>query len=132
MTPRVEQELVLIRQYFPEAEYLESGSGWVRLPEFNFPADIWSKNIADVCFQIPNAYPGQAPYGFYVKEGLRPKGNNALPSNYTETSEPPFGGIWGKFSWQIDGKWEATADVQGGSNLISFIWSFKDRLKEAN
>ena len=131
MTPRLEQELELIKKYFPDVEYREGG--WFRLPNFKFPTGIWMKDIEDVCFQAPSGYPGQPPYGFYVKEGLKLKESNQNPSkNYTETNETPFGGMWGKFSWQVDGTWQPTADVQGGSNLISFIRSFNDRLIEGN
>ncbi len=130
MTPRIEQELALIRQYFSNAEYQEGG--WIRLPNFKIPKDIWIKDFEDVCFQIPNGYPGQPPYGFNIKGGLKLKGNNQNPSNYAETIETSFGGMWGKFSWHVDGVWHPTDDVRSGSNLISFIRSFNDRLKEAN
>ncbi len=129
MNPRIEQEIALIRQYFPNAEYKEGG--WVRLPNFKIPNDKWMKDNDDFCFQIPTGYPGQPPYGFYVKGGLKPKGNNQNPSNYAEAKDTPFGGMWGKFSWQVDGEWQPTADVRSGSNLISFIRSFNDRLSEA-
>ncbi len=132
MTPRIEQELTLIRIYFPDVEYLESGGGWIRLSNFKLPYGIWSKDMVDVCFQIPSGYPGQAPYGFYVKDGLRLIRNSQIPTNYAVTSETPFGRTWGKFSWQVDGVWQPTADVHSGGNLISFIRSFTDRLLEAN
>jgi hypothetical protein len=130
MTPRIEQEIELIRKYFYNAEYQEAG--WIRLPAFNFPPGVWTKESEDVCFLIPNGYPGQPPYGFYVKGGIRVKSNGQNPSTYTESSEPAFGGVWGKFSWQVDGAWQPTADVHTGSNLISFIRSFNDRLREGN
>jgi len=133
MTPRIEQEIKLIRKYYSNSRYKEHGNGWVILLDMLFPKKgIWSVDYSDICFCIPNGYPGQPPYGFYVKGGLRVKCNNVLPGSYTETNETPFDGIWGKLSWQIDGIWKPSSDVHRGSNLISFIRSFNDRLVEAN
>jgi hypothetical protein len=130
MTPRIAQEFELIKKFFPNVEYKEGG--WIRLPVFKIMSGSWSKNSEDICFQAPNGYPGQPPYGFYVKGGMQLKNNNQKIGNYTETKETPFGGIWGKFSWQVDGVWQPTADVKSGSNLLSFIRSFNDRLMEGH
>jgi len=129
MTPRIEQELELIRKYYPDAECREDG--WVRLPAFMIKSDSWSKKSEDFCFRIPNGFPAQPPYGFFVKGGLAHKNNRAV-LNYTLSPETPFGGIWGKFSWQVDRAWLVRADARRGNNLLSFIRSFNERLMEGN
>lgn len=122
-------ELDLVRRYYPIAEWHpQSSGGWIRIPKYQLPAAIWNADACDISFEVRPAYPGEAPYGFYVGEGLRVGGQK--PANYEEPATTPFPGTWGKFSWSYDAAWTPRADVVSGSNLTTFIRSFRDRLMQ--
>jgi hypothetical protein len=125
---RIAQELALLRSRHRDLEYWEDGR-WVRLPAYPL-FHGWNRETTDVAFQIKVEYPGAAPYGFYVPAGLQHNGRT--PSSYNEPAQaqPPFGGSWGFFSWQVEAGWFPTADVVTGSNLLSFARTFADRFKE--
>jgi hypothetical protein len=129
MKERIEKELQLLRPHFPNLDYREDGQ-WVRIPGYPLPSG-WSPQAPDVVFQIPAAFPGTPPYGFYVPAGLR--FNGQTPGNYTEPActQPPFGGSWGLFSWSIDG-WRPTAtpDPVRGYSLVSWVTGFANRFQE--
>lgn len=129
MRERIEQELALLRQRYPDLEYREDGR-WVRVPSYRLPAG-WNRASTDVAFQIPTGFPGTPPYGIYVPAGLT--FNSAGLANYTEpaASQPPFGGTWGLFSWTtLDGQWRATADLIDGYTLLNWVTGFADRFRE--
>lgn len=131
MTDRIKQELALLRRHFPQAEWHEAGAnGWVLIPDFPIPGDVWDKDTAKICFEVPTVYPGQAPYAFYVEGGLHLKGKTGNPLSYNEPAETRFPGTWGKFSWQHEASWRPTTDLASGSNLTNFVLTFKDRLAE--
>jgi len=130
---RIAAELDLLRQFFPQAEWHEAGAGeWVKIPDYPLPPGIWNREHETVCFEVPPAYPGQAPYAFCVTAGLRLRHSTGLPQNYQEGAATPFPGSWGRFSWAHDGTWRPTADLSSGSNLSNFVLTFADRLKEAS
>lgn len=129
MRERIQQELELLRKRYPDLEYQEE-SHWVRIPAYALPAG-WNRPSTHVAFQIPTAYPGTPPYGIYVPAGLT--FNAARPNNYTEpaSTQPPFEGSWGIFSWApADGQWRPTADRVTGSNLSNWASGFADRFRE--
>ena len=129
MKERIEKELELLRQQFPKLEYRDDGQ-WVRLPAYALPSG-WSLQAPDVVFQIPAAFPGTPPYGFYVPAGLR--FNGQIPGNYTEpaATQPPFHGSWGLFSWHVP-NWRPTAtpDPVRGYSLLSWAKGFASRFEE--
>jgi len=127
MNERIEQELELLRKHFPELEYREEG-GWILIPKYGGPGGIWTVSNPDVCFQIPPAYPGQKPYGFYVRLPFALNSGGEI-KNATPSEEPPFGGQWLKFSWDLP-DWRATSDLQSGYNLLNWALSFRRRLDE--
>ena len=129
MNERMEQELILLRKEFPALEFKEDLM-WVLLPSYKFPPGIWSSDFGTVCFQIPPGYPGNPPYSFFVMGGLRLKGTDDKPSSYEEPTQTPFDGVWGKFSWAHNNSWIPTSDLSSGSNLLNFVHSFQDRLRE--
>ena len=130
MNDRIKQELELLKKEYPNLEFKEEGQ-WIFLPEYRLPIDIWNKDSTAVCFQIPAAYPGEAPYGFFIHSDLVTKDTNEKPTNaYTDPATTSFDGSWGKFSWQHDESWRPTSDLNSGSNLLNFVRSFQDRLKE--
>jgi len=121
--------LELLRRRFPSLEYRDDGQ-WVRIPVYALPSG-WSPQAPDVVFQIPTAFPGTPPYGFYVPAGLR--FNGRVPSSYTEpaSTQPPFGASWGFFSWHVP-NWRATAtpDPIRGYSLVSWAMGFATRFEE--
>jgi hypothetical protein len=128
---RIDKEIALLRTRYPHLEYRADGR-WVRIPAYRLPKG-WRPRTTDVAFQIPATYPGGPPYGIYVLSGIRFGGD--LPANYTEpaTTQPPFGGSWGIFSWSTaDGQWRATAepDPVRGYSLLSWVNGFADRFSE--
>ena len=129
MTERIQAELTLIQQVFPEMVYQEKGY-WLLLPSYPLP-EGWNRLETDVAFQIGDGYPAAPPYGFYTSSGIQFQG--VTPSNYTDpaANQPPFREKWGFFSWApINGVWKPTADVQRGSNLLQWARGFADRFQE--
>lgn len=128
MQERIDQELALLRQRYRDVEYRAEGR-WVRVPAYRLPAD-WNWASTDVAFQIPIGHPGTQPYGICVPTGLLFK--NQRPDNYIEPADPapPFGGTWGRFSWQPDGLWQPAAQIAAGSNLLNWVVGFADRFRE--
>lgn len=128
MSERIAQELTMLRICWPDLEYVEAGH-WVRIPRYALPRGIWTVEAVEVAFQIPEQLPGQAPYGFYVRPGLLLAEDNSPPGNYTYPAATPFGDGWGKFSWS-PAEWRPAADPAAGSNMVGFVRSFSDRLRE--
>lgn len=133
MNSRIEKELEILRSFYPKVTYIENGQ-WVLVEDYPIPLGLsWNQQQTNICFQIPLAYPGSPPYGFYVPAGILYDGSP--PKNgYRESPDnnPPFPGTWGFFSWQHDTGWHATSDLQTGSNLINFVRTFKDRFLEGS
>lgn len=130
MDERVHQELDLLRKYYPNMEYVESGQ-WILIKGYPTPeGSSWKPPNPDVCFQIPVGYPGTPPDWFHVPAGITCNGQR--PNNYTEPANcvPPFPGTWGSFSWHMENNWRATANIQNGSNLLNFVRTFRERFQE--
>lgn len=133
MRPRIEQELALLRRYYPGVQHQESGGeDWFWLPDYPFP-DGWqigvkAINKAPVVFKVSAGYPTTAPYGFATTAGINFKGSP--PGSPGSPVSPPFDGTWQHFSWSPDGDWQPTADALKGSNLVAWARSFSARLKE--
>lgn len=112
----------------PRAELEKSFN---RLPRLQLPVG-WTPNPVDISFQISDAFPGAPPYGIFVPAGLRY--NGAMPQNYTEPAagQPPFGGLWGVFSWAVaDGAdWRPSNSVEHGVNLLQWVRGFTQRFLE--
>jgi len=124
---RIEQEIALLKKYYPELEYIKEGD-WFRVPSYPLP-EGWNKTTTDVAFQLPAAgYPGAPPYGIYTPSGLTFK--DSKPDNYTDPAptQVPFEGRWAIFSWEPQpGEWRPTADLLTGSNLLNWVQGFADR-----
>ena len=124
---RITQELELLRDVFPDLEYVEAGH-WVRIPQYPIDDEVWGRASVEVCCQIPEQIPGQAPYGFSVRPGLALR--NAQPiDDYTYPAPTPFGDDWGRFSWQLL-VWQPKDDLVAGTNMVNFARSIGDRLRE--
>jgi hypothetical protein len=133
MRPRIEQELVLLRQMYGEVEHVEeAGEDWFRLPRYTAPAGWRIGETAaqelSIAFLIKADYPGAPPYGFLAPEGINFGGTG--PNNTGDPPKPvPFPGDWIHFSWSVD-NWAATGEVCKGSNLLAWCRSFAVRLRE--
>lgn len=126
---RIEQELELLRQFFPGLEYRAEGH-WVLLPWYGVPTEAgWTQSEVAVAFQIPAGVPGQPPYGFYVRQPLEHRTGGAPQHAAPATETVLWTGTWMKFSWSPS-EWVPTSDVRNGSNLLQFAISFADRLRE--
>lgn len=124
MQERIEQEVEMLRQRFPE---LERNGNWIRIPNYPLP-DGWNRPATDIAFQMPPQYPGTPPYGIYTPAGLLFQG--VSPDNYTASSSPvPFPGAWYVFSWTPE-EWRQTADPLKGSNLLIWVIGFSQRFRE--
>jgi hypothetical protein len=128
MHERIEQELVLLRNRWPDIEYQAEGH-WFRIPGYELTTG-WNRPATDVAFQPHVSHPGTPPYGFYVPAGITFHGQR--PDSYTEPSptQPPFGGVWGIFSWAVDGDWRPAADPGAGANLLIWALGFAKRFRD--
>jgi hypothetical protein len=133
MRDRIAQELDLLRSSYPDVEHIEhNGEDWFRLPTYRFPPG-WQTGAspvttAPIVFKISPGHPAQEPYGFLAPTGLNHGG--AAPNNTSVVGGVPFEGSWIQFSWAPDGTWTPASDPAKGSNLLSWAWSFSDRLKQ--
>ena len=129
MQDRIDKELALLRQSYPDVEYQPEGR-WIRISAYPLPPG-WSRQTTDTAFDIPLEFPGGPPYGIYVPAGLTINGQR--PDNYTEpaSKQPPFGGTWGVLSWTTRA-WRPTAepDPVPGYSLLSWVNGFAERFRE--
>jgi hypothetical protein len=125
MTDRIEAERALLRSAYPHVEFLESDP-WARIPVYSVPGDIWTVTTCEVAFQMVIA--GQQPYGFWVRPGLVLKTGGTI-QNYSFPVSTPFGEGWGQFSWSPE-TWVPLADVRRGANMLAWVQSFADRLRQ--
>src|SRR5438270_7358738 len=131
MRVRIEEELALLRERYPDIEHKEhAGEDWFRLPRYPFP-DGWrikdeAISEAPIVFKIVAAYPSAEPYGFAAPDGINFRDNP--PGSPGGAIAPPFEGSWQHFSWASDGSWAPTADARTGSNLLVWVRSFARRL----
>lgn len=133
MTPRIAQELELLRRHYDRVEHVEhAGEDWFRIPDYVIDAAAdWGQDQLPVAFKVGAGHPGTAPYGFFVPSGLRFRGQ-APQFQDPVSPQPPFPGTtWAHVSWQQDaGQWRPTGDLVTGSNLWNFTRTFRDRFKE--
>jgi hypothetical protein len=129
VSDRIIAELSMVRQVYPGVDSAGDGS-WLKLSAYALPPG-WNRSETEIAIQVPPAYPGVPPYGIYVPAGIL--FNGIRPQNYTEpaSNQPPFGGAWGLFSWQVvDGEWRPAAEAKDGTNLLTWIRGFAERFKE--
>lgn len=127
---RLEEELGLLRAAFHRVEHVPDGQ-WVLVEPVLVP-EGWSLEEIPCSFRIPVGYPGTPPYGFYTPRSLQPVCGSTPGSYQAEPNPlPPFDGAWSMFSWAHAGAgWHAGPDVRTGSNLLNYVRSFGDRLRE--
>jgi hypothetical protein len=127
MNERVEAEVELVQSRYPDLEFREE-DGWARIPAYAIPPG-WQVEIAEVAFLFPAGLPAQKPYGFWVRPPLELPDGGA-PSNATPGPENPFGTGWQQFSWDVD--WAPGAEPTSGTNMLDWVRSFAQRLREVN
>lgn len=126
MIDRVREELALVRSRYPDLEFREDDF-WARIPSYALP-EGWGRAAAELAFQVPRDLFGQQPYGFWVRPPLQVPGGGA-PTNTSGPVATGFGDGWQQFSWAPDG-WKPGPEPLKGSNLLDFVRSFAQRLKE--
>lgn len=127
MNERIEQELALLRTVYPDLEW-HPDSLWVRIPSYVLPIGIWKLTEVELAFQMPANLPGQQPYGFWVRPGLE-LADGRPPNDYTPGVSTALGNGWGQFSWSPE-TWQPQAEITTGSNMLNFVRSIADRLRE--
>ncbi len=133
MRARIEHELALLRERYPDVEHVEhAGEDWFRLPTYAFPPGwrIGSEAVqtSPLFFKVNAGYPTAEPYAFAVPAGINHQGT--APQNASPAAAPPFGGEWTQFSWAPDGGWSPSSDASKGANLVAWARSFSRRLAE--
>ena len=132
MFVRITQEVVLLRTRFPDAEFREVGN-WVHIPGYKLP-NGWGRDDVGLSFRFPESgYPQNPFYGFYLPSNLQFKGKQP-EGNYTHTApaQPPFqGGPWALFSGNPD-PWAPAIEIGEGSNILSWLHSIGERLREGS
>ena len=124
---RVRREFDLLRNCFPDAEYLAEHH-FVHLPGYPLPPGVWQRTTTNAGFFVPESYPGQSPYPFFVRPDLLlPDGSR--PNNYAYPAQIPVAGTWGSFSWVLD-DWRASDEITQGSNLLAYARSLAQRFRE--
>jgi hypothetical protein len=128
MSDRIEQEITLLLTSYQELDW-RADVRWARIPSYRLPDGVWKQTgEIQLAFQLPEQLPGQAPYGFWVHPGLELLSGGTV-QNYTYPTNTPFGDGWGQFSWQPE-NWQPAADVAAGSNMLGFVRSFAERLRQ--
>lgn len=128
MMERIQAEVALVRCRFPELEF-RLDDLWGRIPEYPIP-DAWGRSSTELAFQAPRDLFGQQPYGFWIRPPLVTPGG-AVPTNTSGPVATPFGDDWQQFSWAPE-VWQPGPDPRSGSNLLDFVQSFGQRLREIN
>jgi hypothetical protein len=127
MTRRVQDELELLRSFYPDLEYQEwNGQHWVRIPRFSLP-EGWTHAVAEVAFHVP-AEAGQPPYGFWVRPAIALSVGPPV-NNCTVGAATPWGTDWMQFSWSPV-SWQPKAKIRAGDNMLNFVLSILDRLSQ--
>lgn len=87
MTERITKEMEILRSIFPDVEYHEVDTGWIRVPRYTVQHGSWSQKEVAVCFLVLGGYPGNPPYAFWVSPPLR-LAAGAGPQSTTTRSRP--------------------------------------------
>ncbi|QOZ50513.1 hypothetical protein [Bradyrhizobium sp. CCBAU 53338] len=132
MRPRIQEELTLLRQFYPDVQHAApAGDDWFFLPQYALPPG-WRLGEQEVsasalCFSVSGGYPTALPYAFLLPDGINFGG--VVPANTTTSANSPFSGAWLQFSWSPE-TWFPQSDARKGSNLLVWVRSFQHRLKE--
>lgn len=128
MRDRLDQEIALVRKQYPGVRH-DQNYDWVVVEEVPLPAD-YNRDTTDVLIVIPSGYPETPPDNFWVPSGLRLE-NDGQPDAFNPNHRTHEGEEWDRFSWHEDDGWTPSEDIEDGSNLLTFMSTAEERLKEA-
>lgn len=130
MIERIRGEFEFVKQTYPTATLTESAR-WIQIRDWSVNPTMWSHTSVTVGFRIPEKYPGEQPYGFYVLPLEFRLATGNPPAAAQAASDTPDGVSWLKFSWgPEEGQWRPAAEIHKGSNLINIINSIRARLND--
>lgn len=123
------KEIELLEKIYGEIEHGPNFE-WILIKEYKL-LDGWNRDSTPIFVMIPSGYPVTPPDNFFVPIGFRLE-SGAMPSNYSE-SHTHLDKQWGVFSYHVQKEtWSPSADILGGSNLLTFMLGVEKRLKEVN
>lgn len=124
-TERVQAEIELLKQRYPDLEYRDEG--WCRLPRYALP-EGWSHSEVELVFRVPLNLPGETPYAFWTRPVLTLTGGGP-PNNTSGPIETAFGPGWQQWSWQLE-DWRPGERPADGSNMVDHVRSIAFRFRE--
>lgn len=126
MIDRICAEIELVRSCYPGLEFREEDF-WARIPAYPLPQG-WGRESVELAFQVPRDIFGQQPYGFWLRPPLVAPGGGP-PTNTSGPVATGFGDDFQQFSWAPEA-WRPGPQPRHGSNLLDFVRSFAQRLRE--
>lgn len=132
MRQRIAEELELLARAYAGAQHAEvAGEDWFLVPSYLLP-EGWmigteAATSCPIAFKFAAAYPTSPPYGFAAPAGINFRGS--APGNPGSPVSPPFAGAWQHFSWAPE-IWLPGSSARAGSNILTWVRGFKDRLQE--
>ena len=126
MIDRVRAEVELVRSRYPMLEFREDDF-WARIADYPLP-EAWGRPSTELAFQVPRDIFGQQPYGFWIRPPLVAPGGGP-PTNTSGPVATGFGEGFQQFSWAPE-IWKPGVEPRNGSNLLDFVRSFAQRLRE--
>jgi len=112
---RMDAECRLLRTVYPSVTMSETG--WVEIPDYRFPPDLFNRKTGRLGYQIPPAYTATPPDTFFLDPNL--KKTNGEPPDNSSAGQTPHGEPMLVFSFHMDGRWKPSASVQEGDNLLT-------------
>lgn len=129
MIERRTREVELLKKRYGKVTH-DEGATWVIVHDVPLPPG-WSRSTSDVLMTLGAGYPQTAPDNFFVPAGLR-LASGGTPGATSANAMQHSGASWDQFSWHANGSWWPAADVENGSNLLTFMGTVEARLREAS
>lgn len=126
MSERLEKELALLGEKYPSVRH-DGPNTWVIVEDLPLP-NGYNRSATDVLILIPSGYPETPPDNFYVPAGLR-IAENGQPDAFNANHREHEGEPWDRYSWHEDDGWAPAADIEAGSNLLTFMGTVEERLR---
>lgn len=129
MKERLDQEIALLRKEYPAVRHSENYD-WVVVKDVPLP-DGYNRDATEILTFLPAGYPETPPDNFFVPAGLRLTNGDQIDA-FNRNHRTHEGEQWARFSWHEDSGWSPTEDVKDASNLLTFMGTVEERLKEAD
>jgi hypothetical protein len=124
---RLKLEVFCLAQKYRDVNWDETEGRWVQILNFPLPPGLGKSSIS-VLIIIPDLYPQHPPIWVYIDKGL------GIGSHYFEekSRNNPYSHLgWAGYCIEVkDGKWVPTPTIWGGSNLLSYLVTFRNELTE--